>query len=200
MGENIKKAWDKLGVFDKYLAVVVVVGLFVTLFGLVRGVILSSRVSVEYVDAKTETKQAERSVIVDIGGAVLKPGVYNLVPGSRIKDVVVMAGGFSEKADRNYVDKSINLAQVLKDGQKLYIPFLSDTPAVLGYSEAESGSNMINVNSASLKELDTLWGIGEARAESIVKNRPYSSLEEMVEKKAITSAILEKNRERMTVY
>ena len=59
---------------------------------------------------------------------------------------------------------------------------------------------MVNINTATDKELDTLWGIGEARIDGIVKNRPYQSVEELVSKKVLTKQILEKNKDKITVY
>ena len=81
-----------------------------------------------------------------------------------------------------------------------YIPFVGNNDTQTGYIEAKYGTNMININTASVHELDTLWGIGESRAESIVKNRPYKSVDELVTKGVLTKSIVERNRKLLTVY
>jgi competence protein ComEA len=196
---TLKKIFEKMGVIDKWLGLFVILGSLVVVISLFRGIWASSELKVlqtNTINTVNETKK----IFVDIEGAVVNPGVYELNFGDRIKDVLVKSGGFASNADRNYVAKTVNLAEQLKDGQKVYIPFASGTPEVLGYAEAKNGQRMVNVNTASKSELDTLWGIGEARADSIVKSRPYASLEEMVTKKVITQQILERNKEIMSVY
>ena len=61
-------------------------------------------------------------------------------------------------------------------------------------------TRVININRATITELDTLWGIGTARAESIVKNRPYQSLDDLVSKGVLTKTLVDKNREMMSIY
>lgn len=196
---TLRKIFEKMGVIDKWLGVFVVLGCTVIVISLFRGIRESSELKVLQTNTTNESN-VTKSIFVDIEGAVVNPGVYELKYGDRIKDVLVKSGGFASDADRNYVAKTVNLAEQLKDGQKVYIPFSSGTPEVLGYSEAKNVQILVNVNTASMQELDTLWGIGEARAENIVKSRPYSSLEDMVQKRVITTQILEKNKDVMSVY
>lgn len=199
MLSTFKRVFEKMGVMDKWLSFFVVVGGVVVVTSLFRGIMMSSRLEVIHTNANARDFEV-KNILVDIEGAVVRPGVYEMNVGARVKDVLVKSGGFSGDADRIYAQKMVNLAELLKDGQKIYFPFLKDTPKVIGYSEANSSNNFVNVNTSSVKELDTLWGIGEARAENIVKNRPYSSLEEMVSKKVITQQILERNKDVMNVY
>lgn len=198
--ENIKRVLEKMGSFEKWLVVVLVVGAIVSLVAIFRGILVTRSTQVEFIKAGESSETAPGDLIVDIEGAVRLPGVYSLPFGSRIKDVLVLSGGFSLKADREYIQKTLNLAQPLKDGQKIYVPFLSDTQTEQGYSEAKNGIGLININTASTSELDTLWGIGVVRVDNIVKNRPYESLEQLVEKKVFTKQILEKNRDKITVF
>jgi competence protein ComEA len=195
----MKDVYQKMGRMDKWLVVFVILGVSIAVTSLFRGILMSRQVQIEYLDS-SKTANIEAKLVVDIEGAVNKPGVYELQLGSRTKDILVMAGGYAEKADREYCEKTLNLASPIKDGQKIYIPFVSDTPASAGYSEAKNGSKLININTASESELDTLWGIGAARIESIVKNRPYGSVEELVTKKVFTKQILEKNSDKITVF
>jgi len=198
MVEEIGEFYKKFGRIEKYLLVFVVLGAGVVAISLFRGILGVSEAKVEYIKADSEMITAK--LVVDIEGAVKNPGVYELPVNSRIKDVLVVSGGYVENTDREYCQKAINLASPLKDGQKIYIPFVSSTPNGGGYIEPNFGANLINVNTATAKELDTLWGIGEVRIESIVKNRPYQSLEELVEKKVLTKQILEKNKDKISVF
>ncbi len=198
MIEKFLGVYKKVGVSEKYLLVFVGLGAFVIVTSLFRGVLGRNEAKIEYI--KADTEQINGKVVVDIEGAVKNPGVYELPTNSRIKDVLVMSGGFVEKTDREYCEKTINLASILKDGQKIYIPFVSDTPKEGGYIEAKKENGVVNINTATEEELDTLWGIGSARIESIVKNRPYQTLEELVDKKVLTKQILEKNKDKITIY
>lgn len=150
-----------------------------------------------------------QTLLADIEGAVVKPGVYELPFGSRINDLLIMAGGLSAKADRNWVETNLNKAQKLKDGDKVYIP-LEDEPSFANTAQNKnvgviSGSSTtvssrININTASLTELDTLWGVGQPTAKKIVDNRPYQKIEELVSKKVISPSTFQKISSQLTVY
>lgn len=197
LGKIIKKSNG----LDRFLFFVVLIGVVVTLISLFRGITLDRQVQVEYLKGGSSVAGANvTKIFVDIEGSVMTPGVYQLDEGSRIKDVMVMAGGLSDKADRSYCEKNINMAEQLKDGQKIFIPETINTNAPQGYSVANLGTKLISINSATAAELDTLWGIGAARAESIVKNRPYQSLDDLVTKKVLTKSILDKDRDLLSVY
>src|SRR3989344_2919842 len=79
----------------------------------------------------TVESKNEKTIIVDIEGAVIKPGVYVLNSSSRLQDALIKAGGFSDKADRKEIALNMNLASQLTDGSKIYIPFIGEK-AVLG--------------------------------------------------------------------
>lgn len=197
---TIRKFVQKTSGLDRFLLSFTVFGLVVALVSLFRGILVDRKVQVEYLSGGEVAGLDSRYYFVDVEGAVFSPGVYKIAEGSRVKDVLVLAGGLSEEADREFCEKSINFAEEVKDGQKIYIPKVNNTNAGTGYPEANNGAKLINVNTASLSELDTLWGVGEAKAESIVKNRPYQNLEELVSKGSISQSVLEKNASLMTVY
>lgn len=143
---------------------------------------------------------------VDVQGAVKKPGVYQLKIGQRVSDLLSLSGGFLEDADRLYVAKTLNLATELKNQDKIYIPFLSERSAEAKESEvgnvtqAETTNNsLISINQADLNQLKTLSGIGDVKAQAIVSNRPYSSLEELVSKKVISESLLSDLRSQMSL-
>jgi competence protein ComEA len=150
-----------------------------------------------------------KEIMVDVEGAVRKPGVYKLKSDSRIRDAIFQAGGLSDSADREKSAQSLNLAAPLTDGAKLYIPSVGEeivtssgtstgvanTTAVLG-----TNSQQININQASETELDTLSGVGTVTAQKIINNRPYSRIEELTEKKVVGASVFEKIKGQIAVY
>lgn len=148
--------------------------------------------------AKTITKE----VLVDVEGAVVSPGVYRIASSSRVKDALISAGGLSKNADREWVAKNLNLAAKIIDTGKLYIPFLGEnTRSSGGYSGSVSlGAILVNVNTASQGELDTLPGVGLVTAGKIIEGRPYQTVDELVSKKIIPSRVFEKIKEKISVY
>lgn len=128
-------------------------------------------------------------VVIDIEGGVLRPGVYQVAPGSRIEDVISKAGGFSNDADIALVAQSINRAAKVSDGMKLYIPQKTGK----NQDGSVSGKpSCVLINSASATELDALSGIGSVTSAKIIAGRPYGRVEELVEKKIISQALFQK--------
>jgi len=198
---TLKKFLKKTNGLDRFLFIIILIGAIIAIVSLFRGILMDAPVQVEYLaGGNLESSEPNSKIFVDIEGAVIKQGVYELSEGSRIKDVLIMAGGFTDKADRDFSEKNINMAELLKDGQKIYIPYAQDTNTQQGYSEASTANKKISINSASVAELDTLWGIGSTRAESIVKNRPYQSIDELVTKGVLTKSLVDRNRDLLSVY
>ena len=151
--------------------------------------------SVEYLAAGDGSDQNGNNVEVwvDISGAVVSPGVYQLVNGDRIKDALVAAGGLTGLADRDFVATTINLAAKVKDGDKIYVP------AAAG-EVAGAATGRVNLNKATTNELMSLDGIGTARAQAIIDSRPYAAVADLVAKKVISQAIFEKIKDKIAVY
>ena len=192
MGEWWKKngVWVALGM----------VGVGCLLYGL-WGVIWPEPAVVEIVQSSSIEKGGE--IVVDVGGEVITPGVYKLPTGARIGDALVLAGGLSAEADRQWVAQTINLAQEIKDGGKIYIPTRNEINNQIPITNNQTISNQaktININTASVAELDKLTGIGEVRAQAIVANRPYGSTEELVSKAKIPESVYEKIKDQVSVY
>ncbi|MBI2103948.1 helix-hairpin-helix domain-containing protein [Candidatus Woesebacteria bacterium] len=147
-------------------------------------------------------------IVVEVSGAVEKPGVYKFQNGSRIEDALVAAGGLSADANREYVEKTINRAAILTDGQKIYVPKQSEVlSASLNQSDqtgsgnyGERGSGLVNINSASQKELEELPGIGPVYASNIIEQRPYSSVEELLTKGVLKEGVYNKIKDLVSVY
>jgi competence protein ComEA len=163
---------------------------------------ISSRNSsgdVEFVAADADVKGASASstfISVDVEGQVQKPGVYRVIDVARLQDALIAAGGMSQSADREYISKHLNLAQKVIDGGKIYIPGINeditDTSVVNNISSnQEAGSTLgdnsglININSATAEELDTLPKVGAVTAQKIISGRPYTSIEDLVNKKIL---------------
>ena len=146
-------------------------------------------------------------IFVYVCGAVLRPGVYELSEGSRVNDAVEAAGGFTEDADRNYV----NLAAILSDAVKLQIPTVAEVQQgrmpgeTFGAetSDTDSGNGLININRASREELTSLPGIGDATAEKIVRYRDeqggFKSVEDIMNVSGIKEKLFSRIRDLITV-
>lgn len=160
--------------------------------------------SVVFTQADVCEKSTEPSldVVVDVSGAVANPGVYKFPQGSRISDAIKSAGDvLADKVDKAALSKNINLAQIVQDGAKIYIPFEGDSSKVY-YSKdvaSEEGS-VLNINTASEGDLDSkLAGIGPVFAQKIVAGRPYSRIEELYERNIISKSVFEKIKEYVSV-
>ena len=155
-------------------------------------------------------------IIVDIEGAVTKPGVITVQSGSRVEDVISMAGGLRKDADSIYISQSVNRAMKVVDGMKIYIPSISDTShnntctssngtndvAQSCYNGATVGKSsqnatVISINMGSKEQLDSLPGVGPVTAQKIIDNRPYQTLEELVSKKAVGQSVFEKIKQQI---
>lgn len=148
-------------------------------------------------------------MVVDIAGAVERPGVYETTPGARLKDVLIQAGGLSQEAEREYIARNFNLAKLVTDQEKIYVPsqeevssgVFAEPQKLLDYTQPAqtqiqssviSADEKININAATLEELDTLTGIGKVTAEKIIQNRPYKTIEELISKKVVNKGVYEK--------
>lgn len=184
-------------------------GLIFLIYGLIA-LFASSSSSKEIIfEAGNNGLSNQEKIFVDVEGAVIKPGVYSLTSNSRLQDALIIAGGLSGQADRDWIAKNLNLATKLIDGNKIYIPKTGESIKGVGVSAGSLKSNTdnanrtsgsININSAGLEELDTLPGIGPVTAEKIINNRPYTSIEELLNKKVVGSKVFDQIKEKITVY
>lgn len=147
-------------------------------------------------------------IIVHVLGAVAHPGVFELGPGGRVVDAIAAAGGTVGDADLS----ALNLARTLVDGEQVYVPLVGETPPapIATTSSAGGGGSgtgpsggLINLNSATLEELDTLPRIGPALAQRIIDHRetngPFTSVDELADVAGIGDATLEGLRDLVTV-
>jgi competence protein ComEA len=108
-------------------------------------------------------------LVIDVAGAVRKPGVYRMAPGARVQDALERAGGAIAKADLS----QINRAAKLEDGRQILVPRRASRsgPASAPAAAASTPSEPVNLNSATLEQLDTLDGVGPATAQKIIDFR-----------------------------
>ncbi len=151
------------------------------------------------------TSTESQVVVVHVAGAVQSPGVYRLGAGSRVVDAVQAAGGVAGDANSD----AINLAALLTDGERVYVPRVGEVPPVvasggtggIGASSAPSGP--VNLNSATGDDLDTLPGVGPATAAAILAYRdqhgPFASIDDLADVPGIGPAKLDALRGLVTV-
>ncbi len=138
----------------------------------------------------------DRQICVHVCGQVCQPGVVMLPEGSRAWEAVESAGGLRDDAQ----EEAVNLAAVLRDGERLYIPSEGET-----LPESTDGSNrgLVNLNTADAAGLQTLPGIGESRAADILsyreRNGGFQSPEEIMRVPGIKESTYEKIKDKITI-
>ena len=161
-------------------------------------------------DKSNEISQAEtedRLVTVDVKGAVKKPGVYQLQSNSRVHDALEKAGGLTDEADL----KSVNQAQKLSDEAVVYVAKVGDNavdvttsaPASATSGTGQAKSALVNLNTATEADFQTISGIGQKRAQDIIAYREangrFKSVDELKNVSGIGAKTLEKLKEYVTV-
>lgn len=154
-----------------------------------------------------ETSSVNYSPIyVEVNGSIQKPNVYKIKENSRLKELIETAGGLSEDADRSYFNRNFNLARKLVDGEKIYIPSLQETKLETFTNEKNAiqsdiklQSGLININTASIDELDKLSGIGQVTAQKIIDSRPYANISDLTSKKIVGKSLFEKIKDLITI-
>ncbi len=147
---------------------------------------------------------------VDVSGAVQKPGIYTLPTGSIVADAIAAAGGPATDADLDRINK----AMALQDGAQVYVPSTAEVaplpllnmapsatvaPTMTSTESASEPGVRVNINTATLEELDTLPGVGPATAQRIVDGRPYNTIEDLMRVKGIGEATFGKLKDHITV-
>lgn len=118
----------------------------------------------------------QSTIFVHITGEILRGGVYEMNKGDRVIDVVDKAGGFTNDANKDYV----NLAEKVKDGMKIHIPNLNDKVSIVN-NEKINSNKIIDINFASKEELMKLPSVGEKMSESIIKYREEFEFKEFTD-------------------
>ncbi len=171
----------------------------------------------EEIDPPKEEPSSEKekdTVIVDIKGMIKNPGVYTVPVGSRVNDVISVAGGLLEGADTSL----INLAKIVSDEMTIIIYSseevqdkyreeicVCDCPEITNDAclNTDEEERLINLNTASKEELQEVPGIGEAKAEEIIKyrnqNGPFKSLDDIKNVAGIGESLFEKIKDYLII-
>ncbi len=168
----------------------------------------------ENVEITNTIDEEENKIAVHIIGEVKKEGIIYLEKGSRVADAIEKAGGETKEADLS----KINLAYILQDGEKIYVPNKNDN--ITEYITIENGNNLItegnntsnnlkgendkvNINTATLNELDSLPGIGPSTAQKIIdyreENGNFKTIEDLQNVKGIGDAKFEEIKDKIIV-
>jgi competence protein ComEA len=166
-----------------------------------QGSVLTAERMVQEAAEKQKEKVQSKTIVVDIKGAVVRPGVYEITDTARVNDVVGMAGGFTKEADQT----KVNLAAKVHDEMMIYVPArgktnVSSTDAPLIPS---SDSKKVHINTASEEEILQLSGIGPTKAAAIIAYReehgPFKKVEDLLNVTGIGEKTLEKIKEQIVV-
>lgn len=141
--------------------------------------------------------------VVDVKGAVMNPGIYEVAKNMRVQNAIDLAGGLLQNAETRH----INFAQHVTDQMLLYIPVVGeeivDIPYTQPNSPVEEGTSKININTATDLELQALPGIGEKKALQIInyrtENGSFSTIEELMEVSGIGQKTFDTLKESITV-
>lgn len=160
-------------------------------------------------EGSSSKASAETEVYVDVDGAVASPGVYRLKDGARVSQAIDAAGGLTAEADVT----GLNRASKVTDGQKIYVPTVGEQQAALAAGGAEGGaatvsgagtsSGLVNINTASAAELQTLSGIGPSMAQAIIdertQNGAFASVDDLMRVSGIGEKKLSKIKDCICV-
>lgn len=159
-------------------------------------------------EPQIEQEEPIKYIYIDIKGAIKKPGVYKLEENSRIIDAINISGGLLKTANTTYT----NLSKILNDSEviKIYTneeikKIEKETPHEIPALEEETKqeTTLININNASIEQLQTLNGIGESKAKSIIdyrtQNGPFKTIEEVKNVSGISETIYDKIKAFITV-
>lgn len=131
-------------------------------------------------ETMTEAVQSgDASIYVYVCGAVAEPDVYELQAGARVFEAIAAAGGSCEEADLD----CLNLADSLVDGEKIYVPAEGESVEITESTDDKTSDGRVNINTATMEQLQTLPGIGKAKAGAIIEyreaNGAFSSVEDL---------------------
>jgi competence protein ComEA len=146
-------------------------------------------------------------LVVDVSGAVLRPGVYRLPPGSRVGDAIAAAGGYSPRVAAERASSELNLAAPLHDGEQIDVPSRDEptgtqASGIGGVGGSHGGSALVDLNRASAEELDALPGIGPVTAAKIIAARtdsPFTSVDQLLDRKLVGQKVFDQIKSLVTI-
>lgn len=219
--KNIKKEEQRMNHFNKkqkIIAIILITIIGIGIYCYTDAIENTNEEEIENVlevaQTNTTKETEEKNIFVHIAGCVQKEGMLELSSNSRIADAIEKAGGLTQEADLS----DINLAYLLEDGMKIYIPNQNErqennektedtaktenTPS-MQIQDTNTKQDVININTATQEELDTLPGIGPATAAKIIAYRKekgkFNNKEEIKEVSGIGEAKYEKIKEYISI-
>lgn len=149
------------------------------------------------VKQEANNDESSETIVIDIKGAVQHPGVYEMRTGDRVSQAIEKAGGTKEQAD----EAQVNLAEILQDGTVVYIPKKGEETAV---QQGDGGKGaLVNINTATLEELQGISGVGPSKAEAIIayreENGRFQTIEDITKVSGIGEKSFEKIKSSITV-
>ncbi|MGR0119728.1 helix-hairpin-helix domain-containing protein [Bacillus halotolerans] len=168
----------------------------------VKQVVSSEKENAEVKQEAAKDKE-EENIVIDIKGAVKHPGVYEMNTGDRVSQAIEKAGGIGEKAD----ETQVNLAELLQDGTVVYIPSEGEEAAQQAAGGAVQSSKgketLVNINTATLEDLQNISGVGPSKAEAIIayreENGRFQTIEDITKVSGIGEKSFEKIKSSITV-
>jgi len=213
--EAIKWAKDNSKTLIKAVLVLVVISLSaiihvrngesgIVVLGEDESELAKSSIDAELVPINEKSEESDTAIIqvnyVDISGAINDPGVYSVPEGTRLFELIEIAGGLSDDADIDF----INQASFVADGDKIIIPVKGGDELSLSsiISRNYTDGSIININNASKEELMQLPGVGEAIADRIIEYRTsnrFKTIEDIKKVSGIGEATFERMKEKLSV-
>ena len=198
---------------NRFALILALSGLLLIAIGITTSVLSDNKskgIILEEAASTSATQSPSLAIMVDVSGAVEKPGVYKLVENARVQEALIAAGGLSKNADRPFLAKSLNLAAKLSDGIKIYIPSIGENAvktevSAVNVQTVQTGlvagttTGLISINNAASLELESLPGIGPVTAGKIIDNRPYGSIDDLLSKKVVSKSVFEKIKAKITL-
>ena len=149
-----------------------------------------------------DINEEKNEIMVDVQGSVTRPGVYELKEGDRVLHAIRMAGGFTDGAEVRSVNQALKISDemivyVAEKGEKFEL-----NPASASSKPADEKTTLININSADETVLQTLNGVGPAKAQSIIsyreENGPFTSFEQLLEVRGIGEKTIEQWKDQIS--
>jgi competence protein ComEA len=155
---------------------------------------------------RSSAQSSGSDLVVDVQGAVVRPGIVHLPAGSRVADAIGAAGGYGPRVAADRVGQTLNLAALVKDGDQVVVPSRDDrgltTPTGAGVSGTAGGGGPVDLNHATVAELDALPGIGPVTAAKIVAARDeqaFASVDDLRTRKILGAATFDKVKDLVVV-